>query len=144
MFSFSSWSISYTNVCGLAGENVILLKYRWLCFESCGYEREILRSRSPGQKGIPKWLNRIQHESAGSIIVNKINCLGLKRHMEKTKKLIYFLESVMCGKKALKPKDLGFAAWLMLCNIWQENQSTWITMFSYGNRSKNNKFVDLS
>ena len=33
--------------------------------------------------------NRIQHDSARSIIVNKFNCLGLKWELKKTEKYAY-------------------------------------------------------
>lgn len=51
---------------------------------------EMFRSEKDGQKRDTRMVgNRIRHESARSIVVNKFNCLGLKCELEKTKKYAY-------------------------------------------------------
>lgn len=51
---------------------------------------EMSRSEKHGQKRDTRMVgNRIQHESARNIIVNKFKCLGLKWELEKTKKYAY-------------------------------------------------------
>ena len=51
---------------------------------------EIFRSEKQGQKRDTRMVgNRIQHDSARSIIVNKFNCLGLKWELKKTEKYAY-------------------------------------------------------
>lgn len=51
---------------------------------------EMFRSEKDGQKRDTRMVgNRIQHESARSIVVNKFNYLGLKWELEKTEKYAY-------------------------------------------------------